>query len=162
MARRRQKWDTINGTRPIRLMLGKKGRVPFIGRGPFLLLLMFVLWAFGAFAASQEEVDRMVENLHWLGHASFRMDASKTIYFDPWKLSKGAKMADMIFVTHEHFDHLSIDDIKRIATKDTTIVCDRESGKKIGAKVACKELKIVSPGDRLDIGGVGVEATAAY
>ena len=118
--------------------------------------------AMTVFAASQEEVDRMVENLHWLGHDSFRVDGAKTIYFDPWKLSKGAKMADMIFVTHEHFDHLSIDDIKRIATKDTTIVCDRESGKKIGSKAACKELKVVSPGDRLDIDGIGAEATASY
>ena len=43
------------------------------------------------FAQNQEEVNKMSENLHWLGHSSFRFDGSKIIYFDPWKLPKNSK-----------------------------------------------------------------------
>ena len=28
----------------------------------------------------------MLENIHWLGHDSFRLDGSTVIYIDPWKL----------------------------------------------------------------------------
>ena len=49
-----------------------------------------------------------VENIHWLGHDSFRIeDQGKQIYIDPWKLSAKAVKADYIFVTHSHYDHFS-------------------------------------------------------
>ncbi len=104
----------------------------------------------------------MIENVHWLGHASFRIDGPKTIYFDPWKLPGSSKKADIIFVSHDHFDHLSLDDIKRISTQDTVIVCDGASAVKVRRAVGCKEVRAVSPGDSIDLGGVAVEAVAAY
>ena len=62
----------------------------------------------------------MIEKLKWLGHASFRIEGSKIVYIDPWKLKTNDK-ADIILVSHSHFDHLSVDDIKRIQ-KDTTVI----------------------------------------
>jgi L-ascorbate metabolism protein UlaG (beta-lactamase superfamily) len=128
--------------------------------------LVFMFAAFscaqGAFAASQKEVDDMIENVHWLGHDAFRVDGPKALYFDPWKLSKGAKKADIIFVSHEHFDHCSPDDIRRISTEDTVIVCDKGSSRKLGKEIACKEIKAVSAGDAFDVDGIRVEAVPAY
>ena len=49
----------------------------------------------------------MIENIHWLGHDTFRLDGSSTVYIDPWKLSAGAPRADVVLVTHDHFDHFS-------------------------------------------------------
>lgn len=113
--------------------------------------------------ANNEGVEKMLENLHWLGHASFRLDAAKTIYFDPWKLSRDAKKADIIFITHEHFDHYSLEDIKLITREDTIIVTDKTVGKQLQtAKVNCKEIKSLSPGDNLEILGIKIKAVASY
>ena len=49
----------------------------------------------------------MLGKIHWLGHDSFRLDGTVTIYIDPWKLPAGLPPADLILVTHEHFDHLA-------------------------------------------------------
>ena len=52
----------------------------------------------------------MVEKIQWLGHDTFCIQASKTIYIDPWDVS-GQPKADIVLVTHEHFDHCSPDDV---------------------------------------------------
>ncbi len=68
-----------------------------------------------------------VIRLTWLGHAGFKLNESKkTIYFDPWKVKKG-ELADLILITHSHFDHLSTDDVRRIQKKETVIVTTKDS-----------------------------------
>ena len=54
----------------------------------------------------------MIENIKWLGHAGFKLKGEKTIYIDPFKINE-TEPADIIIVTHEHFDHLSPEDIKK-------------------------------------------------
>jgi L-ascorbate metabolism protein UlaG (beta-lactamase superfamily) len=105
----------------------------------------------------------MIEKLHWLGHDAFRLEASKTIYFDPFKLSANAKKADIILVSHEHFDHYSPADIALISTKDTVIVADKVTAGAIrSSKLLYKEAKVLSPQEEADIAGVKVKAVAAY
>lgn len=106
----------------------------------------------------------MLENLHWLGHAGFRLDGPKTIYFDPYKIPANSKKADIIFISHEHFDHFSPDDISFISTKDTVIVSDKASAERLSAKskIICKGIKAVSPGDKIEIDGINVEVMPAY
>ena len=64
----------------------------------------------------------MLENIHWLGHDSFRLDGTVTVYVDPWKLPAGLPPAGLILVTHDHFDHLSLPDITALAEPDTVVV----------------------------------------
>ena len=64
----------------------------------------------------------MVENIHWLGHDGFRIDGKATIYVDPWNLSAGAPKADLILITHDHYDHCSPDDVAEISKEGTVIV----------------------------------------
>lgn len=105
----------------------------------------------------------MIDNLHWLGHAAFRVDGSKIIYFDPWKLSSGSKKADIIFVSHEHFDHFSLNDLKLISARDTVIVTDSAVGKQLaGNKINCKEIKSLSPGDNIEVSGIKIASVASY
>ena len=103
------------------------------------------------------------EHLHWLGHDSFRWEGSKTVYFDPWKVAKGAKKADIILVSHEHFDHCSKVDIGMISTKETVVVtCESASRELKPSEPFCKEVKTVVPGDELEVSGVRIQATASY
>jgi L-ascorbate metabolism protein UlaG (beta-lactamase superfamily) len=100
----------------------------------------------------------MLENIHWLGHDTFRLDGPSTIYIDPWKLSAGAPPADLILVTHDHFDHFSPDDVARVATPRTTLVGPAS----VTAKVGGVATVTLSAGETATVGGVIVTAVAAY
>lgn len=105
----------------------------------------------------------MIENLHWLGHSSFRWDGSKRIYFDPWKVPKGSKAADVICVSHEHFDHLSKPDISAVSSSDTVILtCEAGRKQLSSAGIKCKEVRAMAPGDSIDVSGVKIKAVASY
>ena len=105
----------------------------------------------------------MIERLHWLGHSSFRWQGSKTVYFDPWKLSKNADKSDIICVSHEHYDHLSKPDIATVSAPDTVIFTSEEGRKQLSSsKIGCKEVRAMVPGDTVDLPGVRIEAVASY
>ncbi|HEY5168305.1 MAG TPA: MBL fold metallo-hydrolase [Thermoleophilia bacterium] len=100
----------------------------------------------------------MLENIHWLGHDSFRLDGTVTIYIDPWKLPAGLPVAGLILVTHEHFDHLSVADITALAGPDTVVVGPAS----VTSQLADRETVTVAPGDSVEVRGVGIEAVPAY
>ena len=65
--------------------------------------------------------DELVSKLHWLGHDSFRLDGPPVIYFDPWKLHGRPVTADLVLVSHDHFDHCSPDDVKKVRGPKTVV-----------------------------------------
>ncbi|HIP96773.1 MAG TPA: MBL fold metallo-hydrolase [Anaerolineae bacterium] len=99
----------------------------------------------------------MVENIHWLGHDSFRIEGPVTIYVDPWQLPAGAPQADLILVTHDHYDHCSPEDVARISKADTVIVTIAAAAKKLKGDV-----RVVEPGDSLTVKGIPIEVVPAY
>ena len=64
----------------------------------------------------------LIEHLHWLGHDSFRLDGPPVIYFDPYKLSGSQPRADLVLVSHEHYDHCSPDDVKKVRGPKTVVL----------------------------------------
>lgn len=93
----------------------------------------------------------------WLGHDSMKIKGDgKVIYIDPWKL-KDAEPADVVLITHEHYDHCSPADVKKVSKADTTIVATADSAAKLKGDVM-----VVKPGDAVEIDGVKVEITPAY
>ncbi|MBI4572409.1 MAG: MBL fold metallo-hydrolase [candidate division NC10 bacterium] len=97
----------------------------------------------------------------WLGHDGFKLKKGTVIYVDPYQLGPKAEPADLVFVTHEHFDHLSLDDLKKVVTPRTTVVTIAAC-EKAAKGLTPKAVRIVSPGDRLDVEGVAVEVLPAY
>jgi len=98
----------------------------------------------------------MLENIFWLGHSTVRIDGEKVIYIDPWKL-KEPKMADIILISHSHYDHLSVEDVGKIQKENTVIVTTQDSAADLSGDV-----RTVIPGDVVRIGEILVEAVPSY
>jgi L-ascorbate metabolism protein UlaG (beta-lactamase superfamily) len=98
----------------------------------------------------------MIENIHWLGHDTFKITGEKTIYTDPYEIKK-KDTADIILITHDHFDHCSPSDVKKIQGPDTIIVTTKDSAKKLSGNI-----RTVIPGDTITVDGITIEAVPAY
>ena len=99
--------------------------------------------------------------ISWLGHDSFRIKNGKTIIIDPFKIRPIPEKADILLITHEHYDHLSIDDIKKVANENTTVVTIPAVKKEL-SNLKVKEVKAVKPGDKLRLGDISIEVVPAY
>jgi L-ascorbate metabolism protein UlaG (beta-lactamase superfamily) len=98
------------------------------------------------------------QHIHWLGHASFRIeDGGKQIYIDPWKIGDNAPKADVVFLTHAHYDHLSPQDIEKIRKATTIFVAPTDVVKQLSGTTVT-----VVPGETYEVGGLHVQTVAAY
>lgn len=68
----------------------------------------------------------MLENIEVLCHASIKFNKEKIIYFDPFKIEKEYHDADIIFITHSHYDHFSEEDMQKVRKLDTKIVVTKD------------------------------------
>jgi len=100
----------------------------------------------------------MLEHVHWLGHDSFRIDGSSVVYIDPWKLPAGQPAADVILVTHDHYDHFSAADIDRVAGPGTIVVGPPCVTDKLRGRVA----SAIEPGQTITAATATVTAVPAY
>ncbi len=98
----------------------------------------------------------MIRNIHWLGHDTFKITGEKTIFTDPYNIRK-KDTADIILITHDHFDHCSLEDVIKIQGPDTIIVTTKDCAKKLSGKVMT-----VKPGDTVTVEGIIIEAVPAY
>lgn len=95
-----------------------------------------------------------------IAHDTFKIKGSKVIYTDPYKVAKRDE-ADIVLISHEHFDHLSLEDLNKVTSPGTTIVASPlcRDGLK---SVKVKETKFLDPGGKYSVGKVEIEAVPAY
>ena len=95
-------------------------------------------------------------------HSSIRVDAGKILYFDPFKITEGVNDADYIFITHDHYDHFSVVDIKKLANADTIYVVTENMERKVRANIDSNRIFLVKQAEQYDIEGLKFETVAAY
>jgi L-ascorbate metabolism protein UlaG (beta-lactamase superfamily) len=78
---------------------------------------------------------------------------SGILYIDPWKLSPSSPKADIILLTHDHYDHCSHEDLLLLKGDATRIAAPMQ---------APHVTDIIGPGEKLAFGSVAIEAMPAY
>ena len=105
----------------------------------------------------------MLENIEVLCHSSIKFSKEKIIYFDPFKVDKNYNDADLIFITHSHYDHFSEEDILKIKKDNTKIVVTSDLNERANNLGFSKEnLITVLPNQELVIDGINVTTIPAY
>ena len=104
-------------------------------------------------------LDRLTVNTQ----SSVRIGAEKVVYFDPFKIKGEPRDADVIFITHAHYDHFSPDDIEKVINADTVFVIPA-SMKQEMSKVGADDEHTVAlgPGESARVKGIFVETLPAY
>lgn len=105
----------------------------------------------------------MVDKITVNEQSSIRIESDKTLYFDPLHITEAKHDADIIFITHEHFDHFSPQDIAKVANENTLYVVPKSmAGALKNAGIQSEKCVFVAPGDEIEPLGVAVEVVRAY
>jgi len=100
----------------------------------------------------------MLERVTWYRQSAFRWrDDERTIYIDPWGTSADAPLADIIFITHAHFDHFRPDEIERLSSAATAVVAPHDVAVELPGNVTA-----VEPGESHQVAGVRFTTVPAY
>lgn len=91
-------------------------------------------------------------------HSSIQID---NLYFDPFQIKKPLPPAKYIFITHSHYDHLSVEDIKKVCDKNTIIIAPKDCKETLESNFENKVI-YVKPKETLTLGGVQVKTFASY
>jgi L-ascorbate metabolism protein UlaG (beta-lactamase superfamily) len=100
--------------------------------------------------------------INWLGHSGFLIENSKIIYIDPYKIKEGMKKADIILLSHSHYDHCSLEDMNKIIKEGTIILAPADCQSKIARSKVKVNIKIVEPGQEIDMGNIKISIFPAY
>lgn len=103
----------------------------------------------------------LLDSLEWLGHSGFRLRVGRScVYIDPYRVPEGSPPADLILITHGHYDHFSPQDVERLSTRRTWLVGPAAVAERVSGQVHS-----IAPGELLEdelVRGLHVAALAAY
>lgn len=100
--------------------------------------------------------------IKWLGHSGFLIRNSKIIYIDPYNIKENSEKADIILITHSHYDHCSVADMKKIIKEGTKIFLTADCQSKITRFDISIDIQIVEPGQELNSGDIKISVLPAY
>lgn len=104
----------------------------------------------------------MLENIQVLYHSSIKINKEKVIYIDPFKIEDDCHDADIIFITHSHYDHYSEEDIKKIIKEDTKIIVTSDLKEKTENITNSENIIVIQPNEKHCVEQISFETIPAY
>jgi len=104
-------------------------------------------------------------SVKWLGHSGFLIRNStkgKVVYIDPYNIKEDSEKADLILITHSHYDHCSVADLKKIVKEGTKIILPADCQSKVMRFDISVKIEIVEPGKKLEYGEIKIDVFHAY
>jgi L-ascorbate metabolism protein UlaG (beta-lactamase superfamily) len=102
----------------------------------------------------------LLDFVEWLGHSGFRIRAGgAVVYIDPYRVA-GGPPADLILITHGHYDHFSPRDVEFLSHERTWLVGPHAVAERVAGRVVA-----IAPGQVVEdelVRGVEVRGVAAY
>ena len=110
-----------------------------------------------------ENPEALLRGITVNAHSSVRVEAEgKVLYVDPFKLQAAPHDADLIFLTHDHFDHYSPEDVEKVLKETTVFVLPQSTAKAAAAQIGNRCTVIAEPGKSGAAAGIAFEAVPAY
>lgn len=107
----------------------------------------------------EQKESTMLKRLRWFHQSSFLVLDGKNIYIDPWEIPANQPKADLILITHAHFDHCSPEDAKRLTQPGTIVVGPPDCLEQLGFKDKGLSVK---PGEKIMPLGFNLQVVPAY
>jgi L-ascorbate metabolism protein UlaG (beta-lactamase superfamily) len=101
-------------------------------------------------------------DIKWLGHSGFLIKNSKVIYIDPYQIKEDSEKADLIFITHSHYDHCSVADMQKIVQEGTKIIMTADCQSKITRFDVPINMEIIEPNQEIELGEIKVSTLPSY
>lgn len=101
----------------------------------------------------------MLDRIYWLGHASFRIEGPPRIYIDPWRISNDSPPADVILISHEHYDHCSSRDIEKLIMAHTRIIASPSAAQILQDDF---DVEVLRAWQSVNVGRANIKAVPAY
>ena len=95
--------------------------------------------------------------------SSIRFAGRKIVYIDPFQIYGETHDADLILITHPHYDHFSPEDIGRVSNFSTRFIVPKDLVRELDRiGVSPSQITTISAGQTLTEGQIRVEAVPAY
>lgn len=98
----------------------------------------------------------MIDNIRWLGHGSFFIQGPPLIYINPWRVARHTFHADVILISHNHYDHCSLADIEKLRGSQTTVIGNERVAQEV------PNCQILRPWQSITIDRANIKAVPAY
>lgn len=104
----------------------------------------------------------MLENIKVFTQSSIFISGTKKLYFDPYDIPESFHDADMILITHSHYDHFSIEDILKVRKQETIVIAPFDVIEKLKTYFPSTHLFLVKPKQQLTLMDVSIRTVPAY
>jgi len=94
--------------------------------------------------------------------SSIRIDGSKVLYFDPFQIASQSHDADLVFITHSHYDHFDPESVSKVSKADTVFIAPASMEQEMRKIAGDVELILMEPGATRDVSGISVKTVPAY
>ena len=102
----------------------------------------------------------MLDAFTWYKQAALKWKGNGiTVHIDPWGIPDDEEKADLVLITHAHFDHYNPDDFAKVIKDGSIIVAPEDVARDC---LQSGDVRAIKPGQTLEAAGLQIHAVPAY